>query len=166
MKRLFIDLDTCSKCGECEACCGYFYHAGANRGVTSLREYATFALFCRHCEDAPCVNACYHDALERQEEDGHLKRYMMLCTSCKCCTIACPFGTILPDFIPYLDSRCDFCIGRGDEAPLCVSTCPENAVEIREVEEDPENDIYLVGDHLAVRTRRWRKEVEGILKKS
>ena len=164
MKRLFIDLDICNRCDECVASCKYFYHAGINRGITALREYATFALFCRHCEDAPCVNICYHDALERQE-DGHLKRYMMLCTSCKSCAVACPFGTIIPDFIPYLDSRCDFCVGRDEEMPVCVSSCPEGAVEVREIEaDDPENDIYLVGERLAVHTRRWVKEVEGILK--
>ncbi len=165
MKRLFIDLDICNNCDECVACCEYFYHAGNNHGVTALREYATFALFCRHCEDAPCVNICYHDALERQE-DGHLKRYMMLCTSCKSCTIACPFGTILPDFIPYLDSKCNFCAEKAQEIPSCVASCPEGAVEVKDVEEDDlENDVYLVGDNLAVHTRKWDREVEGITKK-
>ncbi len=156
MKRLFIDIDICSGCAECSVCCDNFYHP-QNNGITSLREYATFALFCRHCEDAPCVKSCYHDALERQD-DGHLKRYMMLCTSCKTCSIACPFGTILPDFIPYFDSGCDFCAGSDAELPACVSSCPENAIEFGEFEEDPENNIYLVGDRLAVRTRKWNRE--------
>ncbi len=159
MKRLFIDLDICNRCEECKVCCDYIYHPD-NNGITALREYATFALFCRHCEEAPCVNACYHDALERQP-DGHLKRYMMLCTSCKSCAIACPFGTILPDFIPYLDSICDFCAGSQDGVPSCVSGCPEKAVAFREVEEDPGSNIYLVGEKLAVRTAMWDREEEG-----
>ncbi|MCM8766030.1 MAG: hypothetical protein NC920_04215 [Candidatus Omnitrophica bacterium] len=151
--RLFIDLEVCSKCPECVVKCSYFYHP-QNNGITNLREFATFVLVCRHCEDAPCVNSCYHQALEKQA-DGILKRYRMRCTSCKCCSIACPFGVILSDFIPYLDSRCDFCIGREDKIPECVNSCPYKAVEFREVEEKPEENIFLIGDKLAVKSRKW-----------
>ena len=156
MKRLFIDLDICSKCKECVACCSYFYHP-QNNGVANLREYATFSTLCRHCEEAPCVNACYHKALERAE-DGHLKRYKMRCTSCKTCSIACPFGVIFTDFLPYLDSKCDYCIKSGAQLPACISSCPQKAIEIKDVEEDLAKDIYLVGEHLAVHTRRWSRE--------
>jgi Fe-S-cluster-containing hydrogenase component 2 len=156
-KRIFIDLDKCSACAECSACCDYFYNKTPGGGVVALREYAAFSLFCRHCEKAPCVSACYHDALEKQP-DGHLKRYMMLCTSCKSCSIACPFGTILPDVIPYLSLKCDFCRGRAGEIPLCVSSCPEKAVEYRQVSEDPDNNIYLIGEKLAVKSKKWTRE--------
>jgi len=163
MKRLYIDLDICSKCKECKACCDYFYHP-QNNGIASLREYVTFATICRHCEDAPCVTACYRNALERAA-DGHLKRYKMRCTSCKSCSLACPFGIIFPDFIPYLDSRCDYCIGQSGRLPKCVTSCPEKAIEIREVEEDPKSNIYLIGEHLAVHTIKWKKEDVPLKKK-
>lgn len=157
MKRLFIDLDVCNRCEECKIACSYFYHP-QNNGITSLREYATFATICRHCEQAPCVNSCYHNALERAQ-DGHIKRYKMRCTSCKSCSVACPFGIIFQDFIPYLDSRCDFCLGKAQEQPSCLASCPQKAVEIREdVQEDLDNDVYLVGQNLAVHTRRWSRE--------
>ncbi len=156
MKRLFIDLEVCAKCRECRVACDYFWHA-QNNGITSLREYAIFALLCRHCEEAPCVNACYHNALERTE-DGHLRRYRMRCTSCRSCTVACPFGVIFEDFIPYLDSSCDYCLTKGSQIPLCAKTCPEHAIEFKEVGEDLEKDIYLVGEHLAVHTKRWSRE--------
>jgi len=156
MKRLFIDLEICSRCTECKVCCDYFYHP-QNNGIASLREYATFATICRHCEEAPCVNSCYHNALERVS-DGHIKRYKMRCTSCKACSIACPFGIIFQDFIPYLDSKCDYCVDKRDGLPKCVAACPEKAIEIKEVEENLEQDIYVVGEHLAVHTRKWSKE--------
>jgi len=155
-KRLFIDLDICNKCKDCKVVCDYFYHP-QNNGITNLREYATFALFCRHCEEEPCVNSCYHDALEKQS-GGILKRYKMRCTSCKSCVIACPFGTIFADFIPYLDSRCDYCIGVSGKLPKCITSCPERAIEIKEVEEKPEENIYFIGDALAVRSRKWSRE--------
>ncbi|MBU4346290.1 MAG: 4Fe-4S ferredoxin [Candidatus Omnitrophica bacterium] len=156
MKRLFIDLDICNRCKECSVYCDYFYHP-QNNGISSLREYATFVLFCRHCEEAPCVSACYHDALEKQG-DGILKRYKMRCSSCKSCAIACPFGTIFADFIPYLDSKCDYCIGVSSRIPKCVTSCPEKAIEIKEITERPEENIYLIGESLAVRSTKWIKE--------
>jgi len=156
MKRLFIDLDICNSCAECRVSCDYFYHP-QNNGISSLREYATFATICRHCEEAPCVNSCYHNALERAP-DGHIKRYKMRCTSCKCCSVACPFGIIFQDFIPYLDSSCNYCLGRSTELPKCAASCPEKAIEIKEIVEDIEKDIYLVGDNLAVHSRKWSRE--------
>ncbi|MCM8783231.1 MAG: 4Fe-4S binding protein [Candidatus Omnitrophica bacterium] len=156
MNRLFINLEICTKCKECVVNCSYFYHP-QNNGITNLREFATFVLICRHCEDAPCVNSCYHHALEKQK-DGILKRYRMRCTSCKSCSIACPFGVILPDFIPYLDSRCDFCIGISNKLLECVNSCPYKAIEFKEVEEKPEENIFLIGDKLAVKSRKWTKE--------
>ena len=156
MKRLYVDLEKCNSCKDCKVCCEYFYHP-QNNGITSLREYATFATLCRHCEDAPCVKACYHDALERAS-DGHLKRYKMRCTSCKSCNLACPFGVIFQEFIPYLDSKCDYCLGKQGKIPLCVSKCPEHAIEVKEVQEDIAQNIYFVGDYLAVRTIKWSKD--------
>ena len=161
--RLFVDLDKCNECKECRASCDYFYHP-QNSGVASLREYVTFATICRRCDEAPCVNSCYHNALERQP-DGYLKRYKLRCTSCKSCSVACPFGVILPDLIPYFDSKCDFCIGAQGKMPKCIASCPEKAVEFREVEESLEQDIYFVGEHLAVHTRRWSREDVQLPKK-
>lgn len=156
MKRLFVDLDICNNCKDCQACCDYFYHP-QNNGIVSLREYATFAVICRHCEEAPCVNSCYHHALER-DPDGHLKRYKMRCTSCKACTIACPFGIIFQDFIPYLDAKCDYCVGTAQELPKCAASCPHNAISVKEVTEDLAENIYFVGEHLAVHSRKWSRE--------
>jgi len=156
MKRLYIDLDICNECNECKVVCDYFYHP-QNNGITSLREYATFATICRHCDEAPCVNSCYHNALERAD-DGHIKRYKMRCTSCKSCSLACPFGVIFHDFIPYLDSKCDYCVGRGEELPACLKLCPHAAIELKDVEENLQNNIYLVGENLAVHSRKWSRE--------
>jgi len=156
MKRLFVDLEICGKCRDCKTVCDYFYHP-QNDGIASLREYATFATICRHCEKAPCVTSCYRNALERAS-NGHIKRYKMRCTSCKSCSVACPFGIIFPDFIPYLDSKCDYCTGITGKLPECITTCPEKAIEIKEVQEDLEKNIYFVGEHLTVHTLKWQRE--------
>lgn len=156
MKRLFIDLEICNKCKECKVNCSYFYHP-QNNGITILRELASFATVCRGCEEAPCVKACSQDALEKQE-DGTLKRYNMRCIGCKSCVLACPFGTIYPEVIPFLVSQCDYCLNRGNEKiPECVNTCPFKAIKYVDVEENVKEDIFAVGKNLVVHSIFWGK---------
>ncbi|MCM8786577.1 MAG: hypothetical protein NC935_00795 [Candidatus Omnitrophica bacterium] len=164
MKRLFIDLEKCEKCLKCEAACSYIYHP-QNNGITSLLELATFSIICRRCEQAPCVNSCYHNALKK-DNNGILKRSRILCTSCKTCSIACPFGTIFVDFLTYLDSKCDFCIER--EEIRCIQSCPHKAIEIKDIEnEDISSGIFLVSGKLAVRClKKWFFDDRVLYKKS
>lgn len=156
-KSLFIDLDICSACPKCVVQCSYPYHPG-NNGITSLRELATFGLICRQCDIAPCVASCPKEALEKQK-DGVLKRYNMRCISCKSCSLACPFGTIYPELLPLMVSGCDYCLGRlNTPVPVCVSTCPYNALKYEEVEENLAASIFRWSDNLVVKSYKWIKE--------
>ena len=157
-KRLFIDLELCRECEPCKAACSYFYHP-FNNGVLYLRELAEFAVTCRKCDNAPCVASCPTDALEKQE-DGIIKRYNLRCVACKTCCYACPFGTILPEVIPYAVSHCDLCIGRLDEGevPVCIGGCEKDAIKYGEFEEDKKEHRFLVGDYLVVHSVPWKKE--------
>ena len=162
-KRLFIDLEELRK-NEIPVKCSYLYHPD-NNGVLTLRELATYAVICRQCELANCIEACPKEALEKQE-NGVLKRYNLRCIGCKSCSIACPFGTILPELLPFYTAGCDFCLGRTPEVdvPDCVKSSPGNAIEYREVEEDPKNGIYFVGEHLAVRAANFKAKLAEELK--
>ncbi|HRR96237.1 MAG TPA: hypothetical protein P5150_05850 [Candidatus Ratteibacteria bacterium] len=121
MKKLFVDYDKLLVC-KCQLKCSYILHP-ENNGIINLKEQIAFLLACRKCEDYPCVNACPNQALKR--ENGVVKRSNILCVSCKSCLIACPFGTIVPDIVSYLTSKCDFCINRlkENEIPVCVESC-------------------------------------------
>lgn len=165
MKRLLIDLDICSKCEECGMLCSYIQHP-ENSGITTLREFAHFAVVCRRCDDAPCVASCPWNALEMQPTNM-LKRYMMRCTSCKSCSRACPFGVIYPDTIPFVIARCDFCIGRlkSNEAPICLQSCSYGGIQYGEFEASKESGIFEVSDHLMVRTGHKWERTEEIPKK-
>jgi Fe-S-cluster-containing dehydrogenase component len=158
-KRLFIDLYKCDKCVECAVKCAYLYQPRVtDHGVAALREEATYALVCRRCEEPSCVAACRFEALERRE-DGVLVRHNMRCVSCKCCSQACPFGTIYPELVPFYAVRCDYCLQKLSEGdPSCVSTCPEKAIEYRDVEESEKDGVYIVSDLLAVRAPKWDKQ--------
>lgn len=160
MKKVFIDLDLLDKLeeeGDLKVQCSYPYHPG-NDGVLSLRELAAYAVICRHCESANCVSSCPREALEKDAE-GILKRYNMRCISCKSCALACPFGTIYTEALPFFASSCDYCIGRlaPGEAPLCVRTSPDEAIKYTDVEADESKEMYKVGDHLVVKCKAWKR---------
>ncbi len=132
--RLYIDLDVCllGDCKECIINCSYFFHP-ENKGIVSVVELAAYYLVCRKCEEPHCVNSCPQDALEQQEDkDKQLIRHNMRCISCKTCSHACPYGTIYPEFVPYMVHNCDFCLGRRDEKdePLCIKSCPYGALAL------------------------------------
>jgi len=153
-KRLVIDLDVCRDCGECTAGCSYPYHPD-NNGVARLRELAAQELICRKCETRACVEACPNEALE-ERPDGVLVRHNMRCTGCLSCSIACPFGTIVPAALQFHDMMCDFCAGRVDGTPECVATCPLEAIAFEELPAEVP-DLHLLGEHLAVRLTVWQK---------
>ncbi|MBU1006816.1 MAG: 4Fe-4S binding protein [Candidatus Omnitrophica bacterium] len=157
MKKLLVDLEKLYSCEKPVAECSYYYRPG-NDGITRLREIGQFIYICRKCEDAPCVNACPKEALEKQP-DGTVKRYTMRCISCKSCSHACPFGAIPIETVPYITSQCDECIDRCDkDAPICSKTCSiEGAVKFVEVEESEKDDIYFMGKNVAVRAKPWKK---------
>ena len=167
MKKLMIDIPALIDSGypvekiECE----YMFHR-KNEGVFSLLEVAEFSTYCRECKDAFCISACPNDALEHQE-NGMIKRYNMRCVGCKSCVLACPFGTIFPEVMNYVSSKCDLCLNQleehSDYVPLCVKTAPENTFTMVDIEkDDPENMIFLCGEHLVVKNPSWLYKEERI----
>jgi Fe-S-cluster-containing hydrogenase component 2 len=158
-RTLLLDLDVCdgADCEECEATCSYTFHPG-NNGITDLREQATFAHYCRQCENQACLRACPVDALEKNE-DGVVKRANLLCIGCDSCVMACPFGTIYTDFLPFLDSNCDLCKDRPGE-PSCVSSCPYGGLKSVPAGHEPEGEgWHKMRDGLFVHVNSWEPEL-------
>jgi len=125
-KRLIIDLAKCDQCESCGVSCGFYdcrpdNAEGEVGPMLSLRERATFELVCRRCQSASCILACPFDALEKTD-DGVIKRHNLRCVSCKSCAIACPFGTIYPELLPFYsmsyESSCKSCLSGSAEAPV------------------------------------------------
>ena len=152
--KLVIDLAKCKLQGESSVRCSYKHHP-ENKGIDALLEMIRFSLICRKCEAAPCIEACPNDALEKvpteNDDAGVLKRANMLCTGCGTCAIACPFGTIYTDLIPFPSSVCDVCKGRlkPGEKPLCVRTCEDGSIDYKEVV--AEGDLTEVFEDIVVK---------------
>lgn len=165
MKRLFIDVEKCYKCKKCEAECETFYHKTGqlktdirNNGIEKLLAYGAQYIVCRRCEEPFCINTCPNQALEKDEK-GILHRYSFRCTSCKSCSVGCPFGTIYPEILSYKTSFCDLCLNKtGDLTPLCVKSCPKDGLKYIEIDEDIEKNIYLIKDGIAIHAIPWNKE--------
>lgn len=159
LKRLYIDIPMLmeSRIDVTEIKCEYIYHQ-KNYGAFNLLEVAEFSVYCRQCKEAFCIDACPKEALEHQE-NGMIKRYNMRCVGCKSCILACPFGTIFPEVINYVTSKCDFCLNQleqnPDYTPACVQTAPANSFMMKEIEENQKQNIFFIGNHLAVRAPSW-----------
>ncbi|MHC4842298.1 MAG: 4Fe-4S dicluster domain-containing protein [Planctomycetota bacterium] len=155
-KKLVIDLAKCQLQGDSNVQCSYKHHP-QNTGIDALLEKIRFALICRRCEAAPCINACPREALEKvpteNNDAGILRRANMLCTGCGSCAMACPFGTIYTDLIPFPSSVCDVCKDRlqPNEKPLCVRTCGDDSIDYREIDLKKEKDLIEVFDDIVVK---------------
>jgi len=151
---ILIDLEKCYSCRECKVECNYPFHP-YKTGFYTLIEKGIRKVICRHCDDAPCVIACPRNALKK-DDNGNIKRATMLCTSCKTCLIACPFGVNTLETVEFKISPCDGCVKREK---LCVKTCPLGAITEGEFEEDEKNDIYKISDNILVKGVFWKKQL-------
>lgn len=160
---VLADPTRCIGCQSCEIACAVA-HLGTSVTVAGEMEVpfqprlhvvrtsqVTMPIQCRHCEDAPCANACPAGAIVRQ--DGVVLVKQEKCIGCKTCVLACPFGAM--DVVPALEAgvrvqqpglkvqaaegaapkdryvahKCDLCIGRPG-GPACVEVCLARALVI------------------------------------
>jgi len=95
--------------------------------VFEERGHLTLAMQCRHCPDAPCVEACMTGAMRRDPATGQVLHEKDRCVGCWMCIMACPYGVIKPDIDAHrVASKCDLCIEKG--FPACVEHCPNEAI--------------------------------------
>jgi molybdopterin-containing oxidoreductase family iron-sulfur binding subunit len=101
-------------------------------------EHAPFLVFCNHCENPPCVQACPTKATF-QREDGIVLMDFHRCIGCRFCMAACPYGSRSFNFRdprPFIEEiqeefptrmkgvveKCNFCAERlaVGKQPACV----------------------------------------------
>jgi len=111
------------------------------------------AIQCRHCRQAPCLDACLTGALQRDEATGLVLVDEARCIGCWTCTMFCPYGVIYPWPERGFALKCDRCAHL--EEPVCVAVCPTRALEVV-----AEEDLSLV---YAPRRRTAARALAGAL---
>ena len=159
--------EKCIGCKKCEIACagahiGMPFREAKKRGLPVAPRIKVvkvndlkFPLQCRHCEDAPCANACPFGAL--QQVYGMVRVKESLCMGCKMCVMACPFGAIevgvegetaqgRPDRSSA--KKCDLCqewrATNNKEVCACVEACPKNALQVVDLKTYRQNQARVM----------------------
>ena len=90
----------------------------------------SFAVQCRHCKDAACMDACMTGAMHRDAESGAVLCDASLCVGCLMCVMVCTAGAVLRSRQGKVISKCDLCLESGK--PACVEHCPNEALVYEE----------------------------------
>jgi Fe-S-cluster-containing hydrogenase component 2 len=153
-KKLLIDLLKLRELEDIKMD-GVFRQGESFKVFKTIRELATFQFTCRKCENAPCINACPAEALEK-DSDGVVTRAVNLCIRCKSCIVICPFGTMMNDLFEVKTSGYRF-FDLNDEKEMVkfAKAFPEDVVRIVEMEENPEEKIYRLNDKILVKEQMW-----------
>lgn len=146
VKKIIIKEDYCMGCRLCEIHCLVEHSRTKNiikaykgeypkplpRIIVEEKGHLSFALQCRHCEDAPCIEACITGAMYRDKKTGAVLCNEDKCVGCWMCIMVCPFGVIKMDAKQKkVASKCDLCIGK--DVPACVRHCPNEAIILGEI---------------------------------
>ena len=145
MKRIYALEEYCLGCKLCEVYCVASHSLSKDlvkahkteeitpRVIIESSGDTSFALQCRHCDDAPCARACITGAMQKDPVTGIVSCDSERCVGCWTCIMACPYGAIRRDkYGRSIISKCDLCAEEGE--PSCVSHCPNNALIYKELE--------------------------------
>ena len=151
----YVNSAKCTGCKTCSISCKdkkdldigpkqrrvYEYGGGSwiqKDGVWQPDVYSYYvSVSCNHCDDPACVKGCPTGAMAKREQDGLVVVDQGRCIGCRYCEMRCPYGA--PQFDPQkkVMSKCDGCfdlLEQGQE-PVCVSACPQRALEFGPIEE-------------------------------
>ncbi len=148
-KTIYVREEYCMGCRLCEIHC-LVEHSRSKKIIKAYKEEfpralprmiveqvgpLSFALPCRHCEEAPCIAACITAAMYRDKKTGAVICDEGRCVGCWSCIMVCPFGVILRDTKERkVVTKCDLCPDR--DVPICVLACPNEALVYGEAEKE------------------------------
>jgi formate dehydrogenase iron-sulfur subunit len=89
---------------------------------------------CKHCHNAPCLEACPTGALFRTEFDTVVVQ-QDICNGCGYCVPVCPFGVVDISSLDGKAHKCTLCYDRlkGGLEPACAKACPTDSIQFGEV---------------------------------
>ena len=89
---------------------------------------------CKHCHNAPCLEACPTGALFKTEFDTVVVQ-QDICNGCGYCVPACPFGVVDISEADGKAHKCTLCYDRlkGGLEPACAKCCPTDSIQFGEL---------------------------------
>ena len=89
---------------------------------------------CKHCHNAPCLEACPTGALFKTEFDTVVVQ-QDICNGCGYCVPACPFGVVDLNPLDGKAHKCTLCYDRlkGGLEPACAKSCPTDSIMFGEL---------------------------------
>lgn len=149
VKEVLVNFDRCLGCLSCRLACAVAHSSSRSLfGAVLAGEKPRARIFvhqvgrhkapisCRHCSDAPCIDACIAGAMYRKE-DGTVTNVggEQQCVSCWMCIMVCPYGVITSDAAGSTALKCDRNCRDESGIPACVRACPTGALVYTEVED-------------------------------
>lgn len=141
MKRVYANEKWCIGCHLCEYNCA-FANSGESDMIKALKNKPvfpritveednkiTYAVSCRHCEDAICVKSCIAGALSK--DNGVIKIDKDKCIGCLTCVLVCPYGAVSQGKDGVVQ-KCELCLENSCGEPACVKGCPNRALVYEE----------------------------------
>lgn len=157
MKKVVVRPERCVGCMQCMLACATAHSQSRNLMTAVLEDpqpkprihvgagiYGEgFPNRCRHCDPAPCMQACLPGAIYRDRSTESVLIDPDRCINCASCAMACPFGVIryhldavaLPG--KTIAIKCDNCLERQVKrmVPACVEACMTGALSFEESNE-------------------------------
>ena len=89
---------------------------------------------CKHCHNAPCMEACPTGSLFKTEFDTVVVQ-QDICNGCGYCVPACPFGVVALSPVDGKAHKCTLCYDRlkGGLEPACAKACPTDSIQFGEL---------------------------------
>ncbi|MEW6348813.1 MAG: 4Fe-4S dicluster domain-containing protein [Thermodesulfobacteriota bacterium] len=145
MKEVFVRADRCLGCLSCRLACAVEHSASKSlfgaitesptprsRLFVEKADSLNIPLTCRHCDPAPCEEACVAGSITRDSR-GAVVQNENRCIGCWTCMMVCPYGVVTRQQDRKVAVKCDRCQDR--EVPACVGACPTKALLFAEPDE-------------------------------
>lgn len=144
MRRIYAREEYCIGCRLCEINC-LVKHSKSKKILKAFRKErdaaapmvrveessaVSFAVQCRHCSDAPCIESCISGAMRRDPDTGAVICDDQRCVGCWSCIMVCPAGAVTIGNKKKIASKCDLCM--DEKTPVCVFNCPNEALVYEE----------------------------------
>lgn len=137
-RAILVDVTRCVGCGACSEGCQRSNGLPAHEARGFDEQTFTYVMdrgndvyvrrLCMHCEEPACASVCPVKALEKTAA-GPVTYDAEKCMGCRYCMMACPFGVPTYEWRTAAPRvrKCQMCVHRGEEGPMCAEVCPAEA---------------------------------------